>query len=432
MRITAEPQALLVSRVLRLAAHPSWSFPALGENIFEFFFDAHYILFSLLVISRCLSGIGAGGGLDDLGALVTSSVDSLTSRVVHVGDILVLELSTLPDLDFAAATEDTNAHSREKVVGGVRVVVDTAVEDGSGILTNGRGDKSLATGVLLDEVGNVVDDTSNGNEGLSVLGLGDEVVPVDNGELLQGNTPVEGSTLLVELLLELLDTALLDLVLSELLEVIGHGELLPDPDGPLGGVILVPLDGVSVIGGELVVEVVVSLTEGNESGDDVITGRVSVVEGLVSEPVGKGVDTEGSLLDKANSKNTGVDEATKPVTPAETSNDSGEDQAHGENALDVVAVLPDDNGVLVEIGDVGSALALRVLLEDHPADVGIEETLANGVGVLLSIGVTVVSSVAVRPPSNGSLNGTGTNGSEVNSEEQITLVRAVRPKTMVT
>lgn len=203
---------------------------------------------------------------------MTSSDDASTSRVVHVSDILVLELSTLPDLDLAAATEDTNAHSREKVVGGVGVVVDTTVEDGSGVLADGRRDEGLATGVLLDEGGNVVDDTSDGDEGLAVLGLGDEVVPVDNGELLKRNTPVEGGTLLVELLLELLDSTLVDLVLSELLEVVGEAESLPDPDGPLGGIVLVPLDGISVIGGELVVEVVVSLTEGNEGGDDVITG----------------------------------------------------------------------------------------------------------------------------------------------------------------
>lgn len=147
--------------------------------------------------------------------------------------------------------------------------------------------------------------------------------------------------------------------------------------------------------------------------------------------MGEGVDTEGSLLDEANSEDTGIDEATDPVTPTETGNEGREDETHGENALDVVAVLPDDDGVLVEIGDVGSALSLRVLLEDHPADVGVEETLSDGVGILLGIGVTVVSSVAVRPPSNGTLNGTSANGSEVDSQGEVTLVGAVRPKTMV-
>jgi hypothetical protein len=34
-----------------------------------------------------------------------------------------------------------------------------------------------------------------------------------------------------------------------------------------------------------------------------------------------------------------------------------------------VLVLPDNNGIIVEIRDVGAADALRVLLHDHPADV---------------------------------------------------------------
>jgi hypothetical protein len=102
-------------------------------------------------------------------------------------------------------------------MGSVRVVIYTAVEDGGGILTNSGRDEGLAAGVVLDEVGDVVNDSSNGNEGLSVLGVGYEVIPVDNRELLQGDTLVEGGTLLVELLLQLLDTALLDLVLAELL-----------------------------------------------------------------------------------------------------------------------------------------------------------------------------------------------------------------------
>ncbi len=46
------------------------------------------------------------------------------------------------------------------------------------------------------------------------------------------------------------------------------------------------------------VEVVVPLPEGDESSDDVVAGRVAVVEGLVTEPVSQRVDAEGGLLDK--------------------------------------------------------------------------------------------------------------------------------------
>jgi hypothetical protein len=222
-----------------------------------------------------------------------------------------------------------------------------------------------------------VDNTGNSNETLASLGLGDEVVPVNNRELLQGNTPIEGRTLLVELLLELLDTTLLDFVLAELLEVVCEAELLPEPDAPLGGIILVPLDGVAVIRGELMMEVVVTLAEGEESSEDVVTRRVAVIEGLVTEPVSDRVDAEGGLLDEADTEDTGIDETAEPVTPAKTSDEGREDKSHSNGALKEVLVLPNDNGILVQIGNIGAALALRVLLEDHPTEVGVEKALAD-------------------------------------------------------
>lgn len=132
-------------------------------------------------------------------------------------------------------------------MGSVGVVVNTTVEDSGGILSDTRRDKSLSTWVVLDEVAYIVDDTSYGNKGTTVLGFGLVVLPIDDWQLLKRNTPVESLSLLVELLLELLETALLDLILLELLQVVCESELLPDPDRPLGGIILMPLNGVSVV-----------------------------------------------------------------------------------------------------------------------------------------------------------------------------------------
>lgn len=147
-------------------------------------------------------------------------------------------------------------------------------------------------------------------------------------------------------------------------------------------------------------KVVVSFAEGDESSDDVVSWRVAVVEGLVTEPMRKGVDTEGGLLDEEDAENTSVDEAAEPVTPAETGNDGGEDETHEDDGLQVVAVLPDHHGVVVEVRDVGSADTLGVLLHEHPTEVRVEETLADGIGVLVGVGVSVVSTVVSRPPSD--------------------------------
>ena len=192
-------------------------------------------------------------------------------------------------------------------------------------------------GVVVDEVGDIVNNTSDSNQATAVLSLVHVVVPLHDGKLLKRNTPVKLGALLVKLLLLLLETTLLDLVGAELLEVVGETHLLPHPDGPLGGVILVPLNSVAVVGGELVVEVVVALTESDKSSDDVVTRAVAVIEGLVTEPVGKGVDTEGGLLDEEDAEDTSVDEASEPVTPAETCNKSREDETHEENNLEVVS-----------------------------------------------------------------------------------------------
>ncbi|KAG7145414.1 hypothetical protein HYQ46_005845 [Verticillium longisporum] len=116
------------------------------------------------------------------------------------------------NFNLAAAAEDANAHGGEKVVSGVGVKVNTTVEYGGSILADGRVDEGAPTGVILDEVGHVVDDTSDSDKALALLGLGNKVIPVDNRELLERNTPVEGGALLVKLLLELLDTSLLNLV----------------------------------------------------------------------------------------------------------------------------------------------------------------------------------------------------------------------------
>ena len=127
------------------------------------------------------------------------------------------------------------------------MTVDSTIEHGSGILADTRVDHCTTTGVLAEERGDIVDDTSNADKGTAVFALVNVIIPLHDGELVKRNAPVEGGSFLVELLLELLDTTLFDFVGAELLEVGGKTELLPDPDVPLSGVILVPLNGVAVV-----------------------------------------------------------------------------------------------------------------------------------------------------------------------------------------
>lgn len=54
---------------------------------------------------------------------------------------------------------------------GVGVVVDTAVEHRGGVLADARGDEGATSRVLLDEVGDVVDNARDGDQGTAILGL---------------------------------------------------------------------------------------------------------------------------------------------------------------------------------------------------------------------------------------------------------------------
>jgi len=63
-------------------------------------------------------------------------------------------------------------------------------------------------------------------------------------------------------------------------------ELLAYPDEPLGGIVLIPPDGVTVVHGKLVVEIVVTFANGNESSDKMVFGRMLIIERRVSKPMG--------------------------------------------------------------------------------------------------------------------------------------------------
>jgi hypothetical protein len=73
-----------------------------------------------------------------------------------------------------------------------------------------------------------------------------------------------------------------------------------------------------------------------------------------------GVNKLTGLLDKKDAKDASIDKSTDPVVPEDAGNSGWEDEAHDQRDFDVVAVLPDNNSILIEVGDVGSANTLWV------------------------------------------------------------------------
>lgn len=142
--------------------------------------------------------------------------------------------------------------------------------------------------------------------------------------------------------------------------------------------------------------------------------------------MGQRVDTKCRLLDKAAAQNAGEDQPALPVTP-DAAHNGREDPGHGDDGEDVMPVLPHDEWVLVEIGDVGAADALGVLVEYHPAHVRVREALLDRVRVLVRVRVSVVGAVAAGPPPDRALDGAGAACGEVELEDRGCLVGGMGP-----
>ena len=124
-----------------------------------------------------------------------------------------------------------------------------------------------------------------------------------------------------------------------------------------------------------------------------VTRRISIIEWLVAEPVGEAVYAKCGLLHEENAKDASIDEATEPVIPAKACHNRGQNESHENNNFQVMAMLPNDNRVFVQISNVRTTDPLRVLFHNHPSKMAIQQTLANRVGVLVGVGVSMMGPV---------------------------------------
>jgi hypothetical protein len=64
--------------------------------------------------------------------------------------------------------------------------------------------------------------------------------------------------------------------------------------------------------------------------------------------------------------------------------------------------------------------------------VGVEKTLADGIWILVGVGISVVSTVVSGPPSDRPFNGATADSGKEDLERQSSTVGAVSPEAMVT
>lgn len=103
------------------------------------------------------------------------------------------------------------------------------------------------------------------------------------------------------------------------------------------------------------------------------------------------------MVDEEEASGAGEEESAAEVAPAESSDDGREDEAHAEDEREIVAVLPLDDRVVVEVGNVGDT-GTTARLDDHPAKVSPPEALLRRIRVEVCVGVAMVCAVSPRPP----------------------------------
>lgn len=117
------------------------------------------------------------------------------------------------------------------------------------------------------------------------------------------------------------------------------------------------------------VEVVVPLAQAEQGRDPMVAGRAPVVERLIAKVVPQAVDGERALLNRHDTEDTSVDESSFPISPAEPRDQGRHDPGEEYRNRGIVLVLPNNEGVVGEVGDVGAAVFLVVLVKKQPAHV---------------------------------------------------------------
>jgi hypothetical protein len=167
------------------------------------------------------------------------------------------------------------------VVSSVGVIIHATKESCCRILANELGDKMCSSRMFRGKCSDIVDEAGNEDQwAFGALLL--EAFPRDDRKIIRVLWPCELLLCRTKLLEFHGKLTLADFVFGEDLEVGSEAKLGHDPDEPLCGVVLVPLDGVTVVHRELVVEVVVTFTDGGECGDHVVAGSVLVVKGSLA------------------------------------------------------------------------------------------------------------------------------------------------------
>lgn len=125
------------------------------------------------------------------------------------------------------------------------------------------------------------------------------------------------------------------------------------------------------------------------------------------------------MVNEHQSNSTSVEITAFPIAPEQTCNDSRDNEGRDQHDVQIVSVLPAGDVVLLQITDIrNTRFASR--FQHNPTNVGVQQSFVGVIGVKIGVGISVVSAVTSRPPSNGAL------GSTCSSESEEVLQRSRR------
>lgn len=130
-------------------------------------------------------------------------------------------LTPLPNLNLQPAPQHTNPHRREQIMRRIQMVINTAIKHRRSILPNRRRDQRFPTRMILHKAPNIMNHAPNSHQRFTLFRPRHKFIPFNHRQLIQRHAPIQTSAVLVNLLLQLLNTTFLDLVSWEGFKVTG-------------------------------------------------------------------------------------------------------------------------------------------------------------------------------------------------------------------
>src|ERR1700674_606907 len=190
----------------------------------------------------------------------------------------------------------------------------------------------------------------------------------------------------------------LDLFGGDPAQVLREPQFRERPDDPLGRIELPWLHPIAIVMLKLMVIVMITFAESEESEEKRIARAALFRIGLAPDGVTGAVDEEGAMLQDDYARHAGDEESAErslPSVPKKADHRRQDEADHDRDRLDM-PVLPADQFVSLEIGYIIERM-VGVQLEKEPTDVGVKEAFRDAVGIVIMIDVLVMAPMFACP-----------------------------------